>query len=66
MSRRRFVVWERLPAILTSEDVCEILGIHSNTLIRYRKEGRLKMVKAGRSYQISRDALRAWLENSAA
>ena len=58
--KKRFVVWERLPAILTSEEVCEILGIHSNTLSRYRKQG-LPMKRAGRSYQISRDALRAWL-----
>lgn len=58
--KKQFVVWERLPAILNSAEVCEILGIHSNTLSRYRKQG-LPMKRAGRSYQISRDALRAWL-----
>ena len=66
MSRRRFVVWERLPAILTSAEVCEILGICDNTLITYRKKRGLNMRRVGRTYQIDRDALRAWLENGAA
>ena len=64
MDRRKFVVWDRLPAILETEDVCEILGIHYNTLSRYRKDGTLPMTKAGRRYVIDRDQLRAFIERS--
>lgn len=50
---------------LTVPEVAEVLRVHPLTVYRAIGEGKLPATKWGRSYRISREALRAVLEGRA-
>jgi excisionase family DNA binding protein len=41
----------------TVEQVAELLQVHWQTVLNYIKSGKLKAVKLGRGYRISKDAV---------
>jgi len=42
---------------LTTEEVAKLLNVHSNTVARWIKSGKLPSTKIGRDYRIPRDAI---------
>lgn len=50
-----------LPDVLTVEDLTQILGIGKNSAYNLVKSGRLKSVRVGRKYLISKQALLQFL-----
>ena len=43
------------------DELCAKLGLHIVTLQRYCRQGRLKAQKVGRSYKVTGESLRAFL-----
>jgi excisionase family DNA binding protein len=50
-----------MPEILTTEELCERLGVHRNTVGRWREEG-LPAMARGRGYVYRWDDVAAWLD----
>ncbi|HZA23458.1 MAG TPA: helix-turn-helix domain-containing protein [Dehalococcoidia bacterium] len=42
---------------LTTEEVAKLLNVHSNTVARWIKSGKLPSTKIGREYRIPREAI---------
>ena len=42
---------------LSTEEVAKLLNVHSNTVARWIKSGKLPSTKIGREYRISREAI---------
>ncbi|MFV0343137.1 MAG: helix-turn-helix domain-containing protein [Anaerocolumna sp.] len=47
----------------TVEQISEMLNIHPKTIQRYIREGKLRAIKVGKSWRVSRNDLRVFLEN---
>jgi excisionase family DNA binding protein len=43
---------------LSTEEVAKLLNVHSNTVARWIKSGKLPSTKIGREYRIPREAIR--------
>lgn len=52
---------ESLPDILTAEEVAIFLGVGVSTVWDYLREGKLKGLKLGRGWKISKDSLKAFV-----
>lgn len=52
-----------MAALLTTQQVAELLGVDTKTVLRYLKSGRLKGSRMGREYRILETAVAAMLEN---
>lgn len=52
---------EKLPAILTSLEVMDILGVGKNTIYNLLSSGQLKGFRIGKSWRITGDALEEFL-----
>ena len=50
---------EQLPAILTPQEVMDILGVGKNTVYRLLNAGELQGFRVGRGWRITEDSLRA-------
>lgn len=48
----------------TVEQISEMLNIHPKTIQRYIREGKLRAIKVGKSWRVSRHDLRVFLESS--
>jgi len=48
----------------TVDDVCNMLGMHSKTIQRYIREGKLRAVKVGKAWRISGHDLSLFMEGS--
>jgi excisionase family DNA binding protein len=59
-------MYENLPDLLTSDEVCEFLRVTPLSLYGYIKDGKLKAYRVGKRYRIPRDALIAFLEGQTA
>jgi len=49
--------------VYTTEEAQEILKVTRRTLYRYIKAGQIKVVRLGREYRITEEALRDFLEH---
>ena len=56
--------WEDLPLVLTSREVATLLRLHTDTVKRMCRTGRLRAVKVGRGWRIKRDDVLALLEGN--
>ena len=52
---------ESLPDVLTAEEVAIFLGVGISTVRDYLREGKLKGLKLGRGWKISKDSLKAFV-----
>jgi len=48
----------------TVEQIAHILQVHWQTVLNYIKSGKLKAVKLGKGYRISREALQEFIKNN--
>lgn len=48
----------------TVEQVAELLKVHWQTVLNYIKSGKLKAVKLGKGYRISRDAFNEFVNTN--
>lgn len=49
---------------LTVEQVAELLQVHWQTILNYIKNGKLKAVKLGKGYRISKDAFQHFIKKN--
>lgn len=49
---------------LTVEQVAETLQVHWQTVLNYIKNGKLKAVKLGKGYRISKEALQEFIKSN--
>ena len=56
--------WARLPLVLTAKEAAEIVGVTPYTMGQHLIRGDIPAVRIGRSWRVSRDALRDYLENT--
>lgn len=56
--------WEKIPAVLGVLEVAEILGIGRNTAYNLFHREDFPARRIGKSFRISRDAFRRWLEEA--
>lgn len=54
--------WTDYPLTLNATEIGEILRVSTNTVLEMLRSGRLPGQKAGREWRVSRELLRAWLE----
>lgn len=47
--------WRNLPAVLSIQDVADLMQVHFNTVNNWIKEGKIKAFKQGRIVRIYRD-----------
>ncbi len=57
--------WQDLPLVLSPADVKRILTCGSNTVYTLFHSADFPAIKVGKSFKVSRDAFRAWLERQA-
>lgn len=50
--------------LLKVAEVTEILQVHWQTVLTYIKEGKLKAVKIGRGYRVTKKDLEEFIENN--
>ncbi|OPY61651.1 MAG: Helix-turn-helix domain protein [Pelotomaculum sp. PtaU1.Bin065] len=60
------VTWDKYPLTLTTTHVKEILDIGNNTVYNLFHQPGFPGIRVGRSFRVSRDAFRRWLERGAA
>lgn len=48
----------------TVEQVSELLQVHWQTILNYIKSGKLKAMKLGKGYRISKEALNSFIKNN--
>jgi len=51
-------------SFLTVEQVAELLQVHWQTVLNYIKGGKLKAVKLGKGYRISKEAIDKFIEEN--
>jgi excisionase family DNA binding protein len=51
-----------LAEILTTREVCVLLGCHYTTIIRLARRGAIPAFKIGSDYRFRRDALLTWMD----
>ena len=56
--------WSRLPLVLTAKEAAEIIGITPYTMGQHLIRGDIPGQRVGRSWRVSRDALRNYLEGN--
>jgi len=63
MQQRRLLDWSKVGQVLTSPEVCVILGICDKTLKKMVKAGEIPHKRlGGRIVRFEKDALRQWLK----
>ena len=50
--------------LLTCDDVSEILQLNIQTVFKYIRQGRLSAVKFGRSFRVTQDQLKEFIEKN--
>ena len=51
-----------IPPFISQQDLAKLLGIHVNTVMRWRKRGQIRAFKVGRHWRISKDDVIRFLE----
>lgn len=51
------------PDVLSVDDVCAILGVNSKTTYKLLKEGKIKSIRVGRLYKITKHNMTKFLKS---
>jgi len=60
----KYIMLEKYPDVLTSDDVIEILNIGRNKVYEMLNNGTIKSIRIGRKHRIPKKILIEYLENS--
>lgn len=61
---KKFTNWDSVPLCLDSETVAFILNISVCSVKKSLREGKIKGVKIAEKWVVSKDSLRAFIENN--
>lgn len=56
--------WSQYPLVLKKSHVKEILGVGDNVTYALLNQKGFPSVRVGRSFRVSRDSLKAWIEQA--
>lgn len=60
---RKPVVMPDAKEYYNSEEVCELIGIHHNTLYRLRQKGEIECIRIGQYYRYSKDSVKKYIQS---
>lgn len=59
---KQYISWDRLPAVLTTGEVCILLQMTNDTVCRLVQKGIIPAKKIGRDYRFDKERLRKWIQ----
>ena len=65
MAVKRWTVvkdWDELPQVIGVKELMQLLRIGETTALKYLNEGKIPAVKAGKTWMIDKDAVKAFLK----